>query len=188
MGELRGPGDQPPNEPDKSTNADQVGSPDPSWNTTKDGSKIWRVIRSADDRFAMPGESRSDRSRLEYEKPRADDRPAERPPSGEELAETDGPSPSLLDKARKKAADKEFMDDLFDVADKGGKAGGDLVLGPVGSAKAEVCVPNPVHWEKTPHQLPDGGQVLTGMLVVGLMIGHGTMRAHHMWSERKHEA
>lgn len=91
MGELRGRGDQPPEQPDKPADAD------PPWNATKDGSKLWRVIRASDDMFAPPGEFRPDRSRLKYEKPSPDDRPAERPPTGEELSETDGPNRTLLD-------------------------------------------------------------------------------------------
>lgn len=112
----------PAEEPGKPTDADRVRPPDSSWNKTQDGSARWRVIRASDDDFAMPGESGPDGSRLEYRKPKDSPsiRPAERPPSGEELSEVEGPNPTLLDRARKKAADKGFMGDLLDVVDKGG--------------------------------------------------------------------
>lgn len=184
VGELRGRGDQPPDQPDKPAEAD------PSWNTTKDGSKLWRVIRASDDMFAPPGESRPDRSRLEYEKPSPDDRPAERPPSGEELREMESPDASRMDKARNKVMDADFLGDAFDAAEHWGRDGLDLLPSDRPTGKAEVCVPMPdkAHWVQGHDPGMDGGELATGMLVVGFMIGHGTMWAHRKWSERKSQA
>jgi len=179
VGELRGRPDQPPEEPDKPAEAD---APDPPWNKTPDGSRLWRVIESADDRFAMPGESGLDKSRLTYEKPSPDDRPAERPPSGDELVEMDPPEGSRADKFRKRFMDKDTLETITDVTD-GASETGAKYFGPRPPSKAEVCVPKPTHWEAPPQQSADGSQALTGMLVVGIMIGHGVMRLHRMRSK-----
>lgn len=128
VGELRGRPDQPPEEPDNSATVDHVSPPGPEWNKTQDGNKLWRVIRATDD-FAMPGESGPDKSRLKYEKPSPEDRPPERPPSGEELVEAELDDATLADKLEKRLLEKDTLADLHDVTKQTGKDAGDLLSG-----------------------------------------------------------
>ena len=185
MGELRGGRpDQPSEEPDKPA-PDRVRPPTDSNN---DPRAVWRAIRQSDHvAFEVPDGTRPDQRRLEYRKPA--DSPADRlPPTGEELVEKDAPEASRVDKVRKRLFDKEVLPDLTDVTEKAGRAGLDLLSGSPPTGKAEVCVPQPIKMYTTPHQGVDGGQILTGMLVVGLVIGEGTKRAYRMTTELKERA
>jgi hypothetical protein len=179
VGELRGRPDQTPEEPNSQVDGDHVGPPGPEWNNTRDGNKYWRVMRATDD-FVMPGESGPDKSRLRYEKPSPDDRPAERPPSGEELVEAELDDASLTDKLEKRLLEKDTLDGLHDVVKHTGKDAGELLFGDRPPTHSEVCVPMPTKEHLTPGPGMDGGELLTGMLVAGIAIGEGVKRVYAM--------
>lgn len=187
VGELRGRSDTPSEEPGKSADADHGGTPAPEWNETESG-KLWRIIREFDANYTPPDKSGPDKGRRQYEKPSPDDRPAERPPTGEELKEMDAPGASNMDRARKDFMDADFLEDSIDAFEYNGREGLDIMPSDRPNAKAEVCVPMPTKEHLVQGPGMDGGELMTGMLVAGIMIGHGVMKARDMrteWKERR---
>lgn len=178
VGELRGRTDRPPEEPDNSASGDHVHPPAPEWNKTPLGNQLWRVTGGAD--YVSRREPEYDKTRFQHEKPSPDDRPAERPPNGEELAEAELDDATLVDKLEKGLLEKDTLDNLHDVTKQTGKDAGNLIFGPRGPTYAEVCVPTPTKEHLIPGPGMDGGELITGMLVAGIVIGEGVKWIHGM--------
>lgn len=96
----------------------------------------------------------------------------------------DSPGTSRAEKIRKGFLDEATVEEITERTDDISEFGAKF-FGSRPPTKAEVCVRQPDHWQAPPHQAPDGAQLLTGMLVVGIVTGHGVMRAYRGWSEKK---
>ena len=159
MGELRGGRpDQPEEQPEpRRTPAPTGDRPSPAPDSNNNPEAIRRAMR-ASDAFA--------------------DRPTHRapdiePPSGTELQEKDAPEASRGARFRKRLGEK--LEDSHDSLDQVGE----IISGVARNAPghSEVRTPKPVIENPTPHGI-EGGQVLTGAFVAGILLGEGVRRAY----------
>ena len=107
------------------------------------------------------------------------------PPRGEDLAEKDAPGSSLGDRLRKRALERENLENIDAASQEIGDDAFSVLSKPRGPTHAHADVRHQPTMVETPHHGLDGGDTLSAVLFTGFIVGEGLRRTYRKMNELK---